>query len=484
MPKLYLYNSLSRKVERFKSINPPNASMYTCGPTTYDYPTIGNWRTYVLSDLVNRVLQFNGYKTKSVMNLTDVGHLSGDNLGDSSVGEDRLEKASRKEKLSMWDVSKKYSDDFLGGLKKMNILSPDVLPKATDHIKEQIELIKKIENKGLTYKTDDGIYFDVAEYGRRGFKYGELSTLDQLMGEGRVAINPSKRDPRDFALWKFFATGQRRHDMEWQSPWGEGFPGWHIECSAMSAKYLGEQFDIHIGGEDLRSTHHPNEIAQSEAAFGKRPFVRFWIHGAFLLVDGGRMGKSLGNAYTLQDIEKKGFDPMDLRYFYFASHYRNPLNFTWEALAAARTSYRRLVSITRIIPIRDNPDPGQSRSGIIPKYDGSFLDNVNDDLNMPKALALVWKLIRDKGVSQASKVSLILKWDGVLGLRLGKSLPAQAGETSTKPQIPNDVSILVHKREGLRRQEKFDEADKVRGEIERLGFEVRDGEGKTEIIER
>ncbi len=307
-----LYNSLSRKVEEFKSIKPKNVGVYTCGPTVYDYLTIGNWRTYVLGDLVLRTLKYLGYDVQYIMNITDVGHLTGDNLGDADVGEDRMEKSAKREGKSAWDVAKFYTEDFLDGFGKLNLLEPLQFSKATEHIKEQIKLVLAIEERGFTYQIDDGIYFDTQKYESQGNKYGELSTLDKIKEGARVKANPQKKDPRDFALWKFSPKNKKR-DMEWKSPWGVGFPGWHVECSAMSMKYLGKQFDIHVGGEDLRSTHHPNEIAQSEAATGKKPFVKYWIHGAFLQVDGGRMGKSLGNAYTLQDIEKKGFESLTLR---------------------------------------------------------------------------------------------------------------------------------------------------------------------------
>ncbi len=336
-----LYNSLTRKIEDFEPINPPRVGLYACGPTVYDYVTIGNWRTYALGDLLARTLQYSNYQINYIMNITDVGHLIGDNLGDADIGEDRIEEAAKRESKTAWDIAKFYADDFFKGYKKLNLFQPEKFVKATDHIQEQIELVRKIENAGFTYKISDGIYFDIRAYESAGNKYGELSTLDDLKKGGRVKPNLEKKDPRDFALWKFSLFEEKRQ-MEWDSPWGKGFPGWHIECSAMSIKYLGEQFDIHLGGEDLKSVHHPNEIAQSEAATGKKPFVKYWLHGAFLLVDGGRMGKSLGNAYTLRDIGKKGFDPMALKYFYMTGHYRKQLNFTWEVLRAADIAYQKL----------------------------------------------------------------------------------------------------------------------------------------------
>ncbi|MDQ7021907.1 MAG: hypothetical protein Q9M91_08985 [Candidatus Dojkabacteria bacterium] len=273
------YNSLGREVQDFKEINDGKVGIYTCGPTVYSYVTIGNWRTYTLSDFLVRTLEFLGYEVKHVMNITDVGHLTGDNEGDSSTGEDRMEKAERKEGKTAWEIAKFYAEDFINGMKQMNFNLPDVLPRATEHIEEQIEQVQEIIDKGFTYETSDGIYFDTKKFEDAGHKYGELSNLDKIREGARVAINPEKKNPRDFALWKFSPKDKKRH-MEWDSPWGIGFPGWHIECSAMSMKYLGEQFDIHVGGEDLMSTHHPCEIAQAEAAKDVK-FVNYWIHGAF-----------------------------------------------------------------------------------------------------------------------------------------------------------------------------------------------------------
>ncbi|MEK9184093.1 MAG: cysteine--tRNA ligase, partial [Patescibacteria group bacterium] len=352
-----LYNSLTRKIEDFKPINQPGVGIYVCGPTVYDYVTIGNWRTYALGDLLARTLEYSGYKVDYIMNITDVGHLTGDNLGDADIGEDRIEQAAKLEGKTAWDIAKFYTGDFLAGYKKLNLFQPKKFTKATDHIKEQIDLIKKIEARGFAYKTSDGIYFDVKNYEKAGNKYGELSTLDKIKEGARIEMNPEKKDQRDFALWKFSpSAGKEKRQMEWDALWGKGFPGWHIECSAMSMKCLGEQFDVHLGGEDLKSVHHPNETAQSEAATGKKPFVKYWLHGAFLLVDGGRMGKSLGNAYTLRDVEKKGFDPMALKYFYLTGHYRKQLNFTWGALEAANNAYQKLKNHIAEFKAASTPD--------------------------------------------------------------------------------------------------------------------------------
>ncbi len=465
-----IYNSLSHKIEEFNAINPPKVGMYTCGPTVYDYASIGNWRTYVLSDVLYRVLKFQGFEVTYVMNITDVGHLTGDNLGDADQGQDRIEKGSERERKTAWEIADFYTKDFLSGFSKLNLLQPDFIPLATDHISEQIAMIELIEAKGFAYRLADGLYFDIQAYEKLGHKYGELSSLDQIKEGARVEINPQKKDTRDFALWKFTPKGQKRQ-MEWDSPWGKGFPGWHIECSAMSMKYLGEQFDIHVGGEDLRSTHHPNEIAQSEAATGKSPFVRYWVHGAFLLVDGGRMGKSLGNAYTLEDIKAKSFDYLALRYFYLTGHYRKQLNFTWSALEAAHKALERLryhvVELRNIKPGERN----QLSQDKLEKVDGlrdQFVKAVNDDLNIPQALAVMWETVKSS-IPSEDKLDLLYLYDEVLGLGI-KNMHVPYFE------IPKEVLILAEKRTSLRRENKFAEADKIRIQLQDLGWEIVDEE--------
>ena len=474
-----IYNSLSKKIEEFKPINPHKVGMYTCGPTVYSYPTIGNYRTYVTSDLLLRTLKSLGYKVEYVMNLTDVGHLTGDNSGDADTGEDRLEKAAKKEGKNAWDIAKFYSEDFRESFAKLNMIMPDHLVAATDHIAEQIQLVKKLGEKGLTYKIDDGIYFDTVTYEKQtGEKYGELSTLDQIKEGARVEPNREKKNPRDFALWKF-SPKEAKRQMEWKSPWGTGFPGWHLECSAMSMKYLGEQFDIHAGGEDLRSTHHPNEIAQSEGATGKIPFVKYWVHGAFLLVNGGRMGKSLGNAYTIHDVEKKGFSPLDLRYFYLTGNYRKQINFTWEALIAAQNALDKLRNLINNwnfrIPFEGNetsesylnshPDSVKK----IKDWNQSFTERIIDDIDMPGALAVVWQMTKDHSLPESEKLILLEKWDEVLGLNLSQPF----NNSTIKPLTP-EIEALLKKRKELRLLKKFKEADEVRDEIIKLGYTVSD----------
>ncbi len=464
-----LFNSLSRKVEEIAPRETGKIGMYTCGPTVYSTATIGNFRTYVLADLLVRSLEYLGYEVKHVMNLTDVGHLSGDNEGDASQGDDRLEKAAKKEGRTAWDIAKGYSDEFMEQMKLMNIELPDIICKATDHIPEQIAMIEKLEVKGFTYKITDGIYFDTVKFEAMGFKYGELSTLDQMKAGARLEPNKEKKDLRDFALWKFSPSDAKRQ-MEWQSPWGVGFPGWHIECSAMSTKYLGDQFDIHVGGEDLRSTHHPNEIAQTEGATGKHPFVTTWVHGAFLLVDSGRMGKSLGNAYTVADIVSKNIDPLALRYFYMTGHYRRQINFTWESLKSAATALTKL----RQIEVGERTQLSNEKLEKVEIYQTKFREALEDDLNMPEALATVWEMVKSN-IPNFDKVELLTDFDKVLGLNLGKTL-------DDRLQIPVRVEKLIEQRETVRKMRNYAEADKIRADIEKLGYRLEDKGGRTRAI--
>lgn len=463
-----LYNSLTRKIEELKPRETGKIGMYTCGPTVYSTPTIGNFRTYTLSDLLVRALKYEGNQVKHVMNLTDVGHLTGDNQGDADTGEDRLEKAAKKEGKTAWQVSEAYTEEFYKHMKLLNISEPDVVCKATDHIPEQIAMVKQLEEAGLAYKIIDGIYFDVGAYENRGNTYGELSTLDQIKSGARVEPNPEKRDPRDFALWKFSpsaSSGQGRRDMEWDSPWGVGFPGWHIECSAMSTKYLGNQFDIHVGGEDLRSTHHPNEIAQAEGATGKKPFVAMWVHGAFLLVDGGRMGKSLGNAFTVDEIIGRGYEPLALRYFYMTGHYRRQLNFTWEALQSAQTALLKLRGIYRgLTEAEERTMLSQEKLDKLQLYNQNFKFKLSDDLDFPGALAVVWEVAKSN-IPSRDKAELLTEFDQVLGLQLA---------TSSVQAMSLEVADLLAKREQLRKDKRWEEADKVREQIEKLGWKVND----------
>jgi cysteinyl-tRNA synthetase len=448
-----IYNSLSRKIEEFKPQHEDLVTMYCCGPTVYMYTTIGNFRTYFLADLVDRTLIFNGYKVHYIMNITDVGHLSGDNDGDPDRGADKMEKSAEKEGKSAKEIAEFYTKDFLRQYDKLNLKKPIKFTKATEYIDKQIQLVGTLEDKGYSYRTSDGIYFDTARFK----DYGKLSglSIENIKEGARVEINPEKRNPTDFALWKFSPSEVRRQ-QEWDSPWGRGYPGWHLECSAMSLAELGESIDIHLGGEDLKMIHHQNELAQSECATGKE-FVKYWIHGAFMQVEGGRMGKSLGNAYTLTDLEEKGFDPMVLRYFYMMAHYRSPLNFTWEALQNAQNSLKKLYDlVSGLKPEKDGK--------VSEKYLARFKEKVNDDINMPEALAVMWEMLKNS-ISEASKLATVVKMDEILGLRLDEKIGYE---------IPQKIMDLARTRIEYRKNGIWDKADVLRRQISDAGFVVED----------
>ncbi len=465
-----IYNSLSRQIEEFVPLKPPKVGMYTCGPTIYDRKQIGNFRTYVTSDLLYRLLKYNGYEVAYIMNFTDVGHLSGDNAGDADTGEDRMVKAAKRERKTAWEVATMYEQMFLEDFDKLNLARPDKFVKATEHIPEQIELVKRLEDKGLTYKISDGIYFDTVAYEQKtSFIYGELSDIDQTREGTRIEPNPGKKNPRDFALWKFSPKSEKR-DMEWPfdsaQGKGMGFPGWHIECSAMSMKYLGEQFDLHVGGQDIKSTHHPNEIAQSQGVTGKR-FVKYWVHGGLLMVDGERMATSLNNNYKVPDIEEKGFHPLALRYLYLTAHYHGQLNFTWSALAAAQTALDKLVAVVRSAKTPNSQNSKQISKEKLKKLDqyrSRFWEAASNDLNFPQALAVLWEMLKSN-VPDRDKLDLLLDFDTVLGLDL-----VNVGGVV----IPEEVKQLVAQREQLRHSGQFVKADEVRLQVESLGFIIRD----------
>ena len=451
--QIKLYNSLSKEIEVFKPIKPELVSMYICGPTVYDYVQIGNLRTYSLSDFLYRTLIFNGNRVKFIMNLTDVGHLTGDNQGDADVGGDRLELSAQKENKSAREIADYYIADFYKSYEKLNYSTPEKYTRATDYIEEQIELIKKLERNGYTYEILDGVYFDTSKFD----EYGELAGIDKtsILEGARVEPNPDKRNPSDFALWKFSKKEEKRW-QEWDSPWGVGFPGWHIECSAMSMKELGDTIDIHLGGEDLKMIHHPNEIAQSECATGKK-FVNYWMHGAFLQVDGGRMGKSLGNAYTIKDIETRGYEPMALRYFYMTAHYRSGLNFTWDALQASQNSLKKLYDLIGSYKESKESQPNQ-------RFISKFTESLNEDLNLPKALAVLWDMLKSE-IPEPEKLMTALKMDEVLGFNLVDYVGFE---------IPQKIEDLAKTRSEYRKNGIWDKADIVRKQISEMGYVVED----------
>jgi cysteinyl-tRNA synthetase len=464
---LRIYNTLSRKVEEFEPQNSSLVTMYTCGPTVYDYQHIGHMRRYVGDDILIRVLEFNGFKVKQAMNITDVGHL----ISDSDTGEDKMEKGARKFGMSTWEIAKKFEKQFFNSMDALNIQRPDVLMHATDYIKEQIVFIQILEQKGFTYKISDGIYFDTSKFPN----YTKLSgqNISELKAGARVEMVEGKKHLTDFALWKFSPNppfdGKKRQ-MEWESPWGVGFPGWHIECSTMAIKGLDtETLDIHTGGIDHISIHHTNEIAQSEAATGKK-FVNYWVHHNFLHVDGNKMSKSTGNIYTVEDIIKKGFDPLALRYLFLQTHYRQEMNFTWDSLQAAQIAYKRLIEEAAAL---------RQPKGGATEYEEKFKEAINDDLNMAKALSVVWEMLKSDAPDSAKAESLLIM-DQVLGLDLEN---AREKKKLMKIVVPTDVQVMIEERNSLRNQGSYTQADHIRNKIKKLGYNVKDTE-KGVLVEK
>jgi len=458
--KLFFYNTLTRKKEEFKPIG-KIVGLYTCGPTVYNYAHLGNLRTYIFEDILKRTLFYNDYQVKHVMNITDVGHLT----NDRDMGEDKVEMEAKKESKTAWEIANFYTKAFKNDLKKLNILEPNTWCKATDNIKEQINLIKILEKKGYTYKTSDGIYFNTAKF--KDYNKLNHQTLNQLKEGARIEKNPEKKNPTDFALWKF-SPKEKKRQMEWDSPWGIGFPGWHIECSAMSLKYLKNNLDIHCGGIDLINIHHTNEIAQSEAATGKK-FFNFWVHGAFLNIKGGKkMAKSAENFLTLDNaLTKKGINPLAFRYSTLQVHYRKPMEYTEKALKNAQGVLNNLYNIIREY---DKPKIGCA------EFEQKFSEAVNDDLNMPKALAVMWKLIKSNYPSSTKKQSLLVM-DEVLGLGLAKI-------KKEKLIIPLKVKKLLQERQKARQLKNWVRADKLREQIEELDYKVEDTKEGQRLIKK
>lgn len=445
---LRLFDTYTRSTRDFKPLSPDQVGLYTCGPTVYDYAHIGNLRTYIFEDLLRRTLEFNGYRVKQVMNITDVGHL----VSDADTGEDKMEKGARKAGKTAWEIAEEYTEAFRQDLEHLNIIEPTIWCRATEHIQEQIDLVSCIEANGFTYQTSDGIYFDTSKLDG----YGYLARLDVegLQAGTRIDMG-EKRHPTDFALWKF-SPGGRQRQMEWESPWGTGFPGWHIECSAMAAKYLGPFFDIHCGGEDHISVHHTNEIAQTEACHQTR-LANFWMHGYFLQLDEDRMSKSSGEFLRVQSLIDRGYDPLVYRYFCLNTKYRSKLKFSWEGMDGAAVALARLRAA-----VYEWGEPGRVDEDYVEK----FTDQVNDDLNIPRALALTWDLVRSDLTPDCKKATILI-FDQVLGLRLAEWKPPET-------EIPAEILALLEKRTQMRQEKRWAEADSIRDEITARGFEIED----------
>ncbi|MGA2669322.1 MAG: cysteine--tRNA ligase [Ignavibacteria bacterium] len=464
---IQLYNTLGREKQVFKPIEAGKAGMYCCGLTVYNYAHIGNLRAYIFEDLLKRTLLYNGYDVKHVMNITDVGHLQ----SDADEGEDKMELGSSREGKTAWELAEYYTKVFQKDLEALNILPPNIWCKATDHIKEQIELIKCLEEKGYTYKTSDGIYFDSSKF----HDYGKLALLDiEGLEEGkRIAFSEEKKNKIDFALWKFSPKGQKRQ-MEWDSPWGVGFPGWHIECSAMSMKYLGKTFDIHCGGVDHIPIHHTNEIAQSEACTGQK-FVNYWLHNEFLIIESEKMSKSSGEFLRLQTLIDKGYDPLDYRYFCLGTHYRKHLQFTWENLDAAKNAYERLKN--RVIEFRtkDSTTDLKDYTESIDGYKQRFLEAVNDDLGIPEGLAVMWEVVRNDLLPPNVRLELLYEFDNVLGLGL------KDVKNKSRDDIPDEILKLVEERTTAKKNKDFKKADEIRNKIKEMGYELVDKKDGVEV---
>ncbi|PIT88091.1 MAG: cysteine--tRNA ligase [Candidatus Magasanikbacteria bacterium CG10_big_fil_rev_8_21_14_0_10_36_32] len=501
-----LYNTLNRKIEEFKPIKDRKVGIYTCGPTVYNYAHIGNLRSYIFEDILKRVLKYNGYKVKHVMNITDVGHLT----SDADEGEDKMEKGAKREGKSAWDIAAFYIKAFRENLADLNIEEPDIWCRATVHIKEQIKLIKKLEKKGFIYETSDGIYFDTSKLN----DYGKLAQLnkDELLGGARVNMG-GKKNITDFALWKFSPFGQKRQ-MEWSSPWGVGFPGWHIECSAMSVKYLGQPFDIHCGGIDHVPVHHTNEIAQSETANGKT-MANYWLHNEFIkipptntndevicescgekyipkmihkiaiqginregrsenqmgkcpkcgLMNYVKMSKSSGNFITVNTLKEKGIDSLAYRYFLLQTHYRKQLNFSWEALEAAASGVHHLYQAAAELKTKE------IKTDI--NLENEFLTAVNNDLDTPKALAGVWTAIKNKQINWQT----ILKFDEIFGL----DIKNQVEKLDQQEELPKEIQQLIFKRDEARKNKNWQTSDEIRDRLIVLGYQVEDDTTGTKV---
>lgn len=455
---LHLYDSWARELRPFTPIHADHVGIYCCGPTVYDYAHIGNLRTYVFEDLLRRTLQWHGYQVRHVVNITDVGHL----VSDADEGEDKMEKGSRKNGETAWQIAQRFTQAFQDDWAKLNLLPPTIWCRATEHIGEQIADIATMEGKGYVYRLTDGLYFDTS----RQPQYGYLARLDKagLAAGHRVAMG-DKRQATDFALWKFSEPGVQRQ-MEWDSPWGRGFPGWHIECSAMSAKYLGNWFDIHCGGEDHVAVHHSNEIAQNEACHGTR-LANFWLHGAFLQLSGDKMSKSSGDFLRLQTLLDRGIDPLAYRYLCLSAHYRKPLQFDWDALDAAATALQRLREAVQGWPQGGEPDAATL---------AAFGAEIDHDLNLPRALAVMWALVRGT-LPDGVKRATLLQMDAVLGLDLANWQPATV-------VVPDAVQTLLAARQAARGDKRWADADALRQQISAAGFDIVDSASGASLQRR
>lgn len=451
---IYLFNTKGRSKQLFEPIKEGHVKMYSCGPTVYDHPQIGNYRSYVLSDTIRRAFEYAGYQVKQVINVTDFGHL----VGDADDTEDKMLLALRREKKAltmenMLALATKYLDIFSKSLDALNIKAPHVLPRASEHVPGMIAYVETLLHKGYAYTTSDGVYFDTSKFEAYGELGGSVSEE-----HSRTGVSSEKKNPADFALWKF------NEKLGWDAPWGKGFPGWHIECTAMSTEYLGKTFDIHTGGIDHIAIHHNNEIAQAESANGKPP-ARFWLHNEFITISGKRIGKSEGNAITLAELTERGIDPLAYRYWLLTGHYRQNVNFTWKAVEAAQTAWRRA---------RKSVNALEGEGKIDEKYKNKFEEVIFDDFNTPEAIAVLWELLKDTEISDSSKRATALSFDVVLGIGLGEEGEEVSSEVHIS-DLTEELKTLVEKREKARKEKDFAEADKLRDALLEAGYTVEDG---------
>ena len=453
---LILYNTLTKQKEKFIPLEKNEVKLYSCGPTVYSFAHIGNFRAYIFMDTLRRTLKYNGYSLKHVMNITDVGHLE----SDADEGEDKMVKAAKKEHKDPYEIAAYYTDVFLKDMTKLNIDKPEIITKATDNIPQMIEYVKDIIKNGYAYETSKGIYFDISKLD----KYPVLSNrkLDEQIAGARVEVDPEKRNPYDFAIW---IKAPENHIMKWESPWGLSYPGWHLECSTMGRRFLGEEFDIHTGGVDHIPTHHENEIAQAKGATGKIP-ARTWMHCEFLLVDGGKMSKSLGNVYTISQLAEKGITPLAYKLFCFTAHYRTKLNFTFEGAMASQVALQRLFDSY----LKHINGTEKVEENIINEYKKRFLECINDDMNMPAAMSVVWEVARNSKKSKQF-AELLLDFDKVLGLDIKN---AKTYLEENKEEIPEEIQKLVEERKIARENKQWAESDRLRDLIIEKGYTIKD----------
>lgn len=470
-----LFNTMSRKIEEFKPLVPGKMGFYSCGPTVYHYAHIGNLRTMIHNDILKRMFLANGYKVHHVMNITDVGHLSSD---DADSGDDKMEKGAARDKKSVWEIAKFYTDEFLRDYDDLNIIRPTDMPRATDYIAEQIDLVKKLEELGYTYEiAGDGIYYDTSKFAA----YGQLTggSLTGNRAGARVEYNSDKRNPTDFALWKFSPKNEKRQ-MEWNSPWGIGFPGWHAECSAMSMKLLGNHFDIHTGGEDLSRIHHTNEIAQSEPITGA-PWVNYWVHFSFLIDKSGeKMSKSKGEFLGLDSVRKRGYDPMVYRYLILLGHYQTQLAFSWEAMDSAANGYKNLVR--RLADVLANTVPGEFSESDFATWKDKILAPVSDNMKTAESLVQIQNLLRDDTISASTKIALFEFVDDLLGLQfIDRAKKINNLESIT---VPDDIQKLADARAAAKASKDWGRADEIRAQIENAGWSIMDTPNGVKIIKK